>query len=118
MVLAHQDEQVARLGELEQDRFDGAFSTKSFGRITDYNLMVAKGESGISRCSGARAGESARSAGGLSRSRASFRVFFCRDGFATVTVNRETVMVSADQQMVINSSNHEPLNISVMERAI
>ena len=43
VVLAHQDVRVARLQELEQDRFDGAYTTKSFGRITDYNLMVAKG---------------------------------------------------------------------------
>ena len=46
VVLAHQDVRVARLSELEQDSFDGAYRTKSFGRITDYNLMVAKGNRG------------------------------------------------------------------------
>ena len=42
VVLAHQDVRVARLGELEQDSFDGGYSTKSFGKITDYNLILAK----------------------------------------------------------------------------
>ena len=46
VVLAHQDVRVARLGELEQDRFDGGYITKSFGKITDYNLMTAKGNKG------------------------------------------------------------------------
>ena len=114
VVLAHQDERVARLGELEQDRFDGAFSTKSFGRITDYNLMVAKGNQGFLDV--VVPGQESRPVRLENYPDHEHRsvCFFCRDGFATVTVNGETVMVSADQQMVINSSNHEPLNISVM----
>ncbi|MBQ8564129.1 MAG: HutD family protein, partial [Firmicutes bacterium] len=40
VVLSHEGQRVARLAELEQDRFDGAYKTRSFGKITDYNLMV------------------------------------------------------------------------------
>ena len=43
VVLSYEGQRVARLKELEQDRFDGAWKTKSFGRITDFNLMVRKG---------------------------------------------------------------------------
>ena len=46
VVLSHEGQRVARLKELEQDRFDGAWKTKSFGKITDYNLMVRKGSEG------------------------------------------------------------------------
>ena len=43
VVLSYENERVARLKELEQDSFDGAWKTKSFGKITDFNLMVRKG---------------------------------------------------------------------------
>ena len=46
VVLSYEGERVARLKELEQDRFDGAWKTRSFGKITDYNLMVRKGNEG------------------------------------------------------------------------
>ncbi len=45
-VLSYEGERVVRLGELAQDRFDGAWKTKSFGKITDFNLMVRKGNEG------------------------------------------------------------------------
>ena len=43
VVLSYENERVARLKELEQDSFDGAWKTKSFGKITDFNLMIRKG---------------------------------------------------------------------------
>lgn len=47
VVLSYEGERVSRLKELEQDRFDGAWKTKSFGKITDFNLMVRKGNEGF-----------------------------------------------------------------------
>ena len=46
VVLSYEGQRVARLKALEQDRFDGGWKTKSFGKITDYNLMVRKGSEG------------------------------------------------------------------------
>ena len=46
VVLEYNGERVAKLKTLEQDSFDGAWKTKSYGRITDFNLMVRKGNAG------------------------------------------------------------------------
>ncbi len=114
VVLAHQDERVIRLCELEQDRFDGAYRTKSFGKITDYNLMVAKGNEGFLDVLTPQ--EESRLVELHTESRHELRsvCFYCRDGFAAVTVNGETEMVSAGSQMVIEGSSSEALQISVM----
>lgn len=87
-VLAHQDVRVARLGELEQDRFDGAYLTKSFGRITDYNLMVAKGNQGFLDVIMPEA-ESSEPAREVYPDYELYTcAFYCRSGFAAITCKR------------------------------
>lgn len=115
VVLAHQDVRAVRLGELEQDRFDGAYHTKSFGKITDYNLMVAKGNQGfldvVKACE-----ESTELS--FDHKEEGFECFdvtlFCKDGFATVTVGTETLMLMPGQQLVANYAAEEEVKISVM----
>ena len=41
-VLSYEGQRVARLAPLEQDRFDGSWKTRSFGKIRGFNLMVRK----------------------------------------------------------------------------
>lgn len=41
--LSHDGGGEISLGELDQDRFDGASLTKSRGRVVDFNLMLRKG---------------------------------------------------------------------------
>lgn len=114
VVLAHQDVRVARLGELEQDRFDGGFHTKSFGKITDYNLMTAKGNKGyldvIELTEDSKELEFEKDEE-LER----FDVtFYCRDGYATVTAGTETFMLMPGQQMVASFVKGEEVKMSVM----
>ena len=116
VVLAHQDVRAIRLGELEQDSFDGAYHTKSFGKIIDYNLMVAKGNKGFldvvfakeESCELYFDGEAGE---GFER----FDVtLFCKDGFATVSVGGETFMLMPGQQLVANGIAGEEVKMSVM----
>lgn len=114
VVLAHQDVRVTRLGELEQDSFDGGFITKSFGKITDYNLMTAKGNKGyldvIHLTAESRELEF-REEDELER----FDVtFYCKDGYATVTAGTETFMLMPGQQMVASFVKGEEVKLSVM----
>lgn len=117
VVLAHQDVRAARLGELEQDRFDGAYRTKSFGRITDYNLMVAKGNQGFldvinaeeeNRPLTAEHGEFASGYGNWTIG------LFCKEGYAAVNLCGETLMMMPGQQLVVNGTEDEKAEISVM----
>ena len=130
VVLSYEGERIARLAELEQDRFDGAYRTKSFGKITDYNLMYRKGSMGymevvrpaaekqimrpeLSPDTGSTAetagstdnagpsGDDAVSANEKKYDRLS-EGYYCKEGYAVVEVGSESRMVKAGQQLVID----------------
>ncbi len=113
-VLAHQDVRVARLQPFEQDRFDGAYMTKSFGKITDYNLMVRKGNEGfldvITACEQSKRLERED----YPQYENFTTALYCTEGFATVTICGKTLMLTAGQQLVINDENRSPSDISIM----
>lgn len=46
LLLQHEGHYSVELKHFEQDCFSGAWTTKSFGRVTDFNLMMAEGCSG------------------------------------------------------------------------
>ncbi|SIR59795.1 HutD protein [Peribacillus simplex] len=43
MSLEHKGKHRVHLQPFEQDRFDGGWTTRSIGRVTDFNLMLAEG---------------------------------------------------------------------------
>ncbi|MFD6443041.1 HutD family protein [Peribacillus sp. NPDC060186] len=43
MSLHHKGKHHVQLKPFEQDRFDGGWTTRSIGRVTDFNLMLAEG---------------------------------------------------------------------------
>ncbi|MGN0659490.1 MAG: HutD family protein [Emergencia sp.] len=114
VVLAHKDVRVARLSELEQDRFDGACSTRSFGQITDYNLMVAKGNEGFLDAIALQTESRRLSFEEYPDFEKKSFAFFCRDGYGTVSVAGDTVMMMPGQQLVITAENGEDVDVSVM----
>lgn len=42
--LVHEGHYDIRLGRFEQDNFDGGWLSRSYGRVTDFNLMTTSGE--------------------------------------------------------------------------
>lgn len=46
VILSFEGKRVCRLSQWEQDNFDGKETTRSFGKIKDYNLIVLKGSLG------------------------------------------------------------------------
>ncbi len=46
MMLSYENGNTVTLKEFEQESFDGALSTKSFGKAKDFNLMYKKGNEG------------------------------------------------------------------------
>lgn len=114
VVLAHDGVRVARLNELEQDRFSGGYKTKSFGKITDYNLMVRKGNEGFVDVLDLTAESMTPQVEDCPDYKLATQAFFVRDGYATVSINGKTVMVDEDQQLVVNYDQRETVNISIM----
>lgn len=115
VVLAHQDERVARLDCYDQDRFDGAFKTKSFGKITDYNLMTLKGNEGFLQHIDLGKEPQAIKFQVLEDSfqKSSFG-FYVDKGYCVVSLNGETVMVNKDEQLVIDGEFDELYEFTVM----
>lgn len=46
LVLNHEDHHNTLLKKFDQDSFSGDWNTKSYGKVTDFNLMMAEGCSG------------------------------------------------------------------------
>lgn len=47
LLLEHEGHHNSELKAYEQDSFNGDWTTTSFGKVTDFNLMLAKGYKGI-----------------------------------------------------------------------
>ena len=101
VVLSHDGQRVARLKALEQDRFDGAYKTRSFGKITDYNLMVRKGNEGYLDLLHPQS--NAQMCGPTFETEKELAVhgLYCHEGYAVVGCGGETIMVQAGQQLVM-----------------
>lgn len=114
VVLAHDGVRVARLNPLEQDRFDGGYKTKSFGKITDYNLMVAKGNQGFVDVITLSEESTTPELEKYPEYGLHSQCYYCVDGFATISAGGETLMLSQGQQLVVNYTKEEQAKISIM----
>ncbi|MBR4862527.1 MAG: HutD family protein, partial [Firmicutes bacterium] len=114
VVLSYEGERVARLKELEQDRFDGGWKTKSFGRITDFNLMVRKGMEGYLDVL-LPTGEK-QQCGSTEESELSMatHALYCKDGYCVVTFGGDSHMLSPGQLMVLEYEAGETPDYSIM----
>ncbi len=114
VVLAHEDVRVAKLGKLEQDSFDGGYRTRSFGKITDYNLMVRKGNKGtmtVMELSPENEKLVVETSDDLPMMT---EAFYCVDGFATVKIGQRTVMLTPEEQLTVNFDRDDVPSLSVM----
>lgn len=114
VVLAHEGVRMAKLAEYEQDSFDGAYKTKSFGQITDYNLMVAKGGRGFLEAVEAKADSESMRLDDFEDYKDKTMGLFVAEGFATVTVGGETLMAACGSQLVVNAKAGENVEVSMM----
>lgn len=97
VVLSYEGIRSVKLGRLEYDYFDGAWKTKSFGKITDYNLMTRKGYTG--RLEVLKLAEKAAE---LELKEAVTHAFFCTGSYAVVNFDGNSVMMKDGEQLIIN----------------
>ncbi|MCQ4636564.1 HutD family protein [Anaerovorax odorimutans] len=117
-VLAYEGQRVIRLKELEQDRFDGGFSTKSFGKTKDYNLMVRKGGAGyldVLELTEERQVPEREPSEGKAHS---WQAFYCHEGCGVVTFGEERQVVRPGEQLVIYSDAGEETPVDVMGEGV
>lgn len=114
VVLSYENQHVARLKELEQDRFDGQWKTRSFGKIKDFNLMVRKGSEGyldvIVPESDAKNFTSTEETYKSMKTHA----LYCRDGYAVVGAGANSHMLSAGNLLVLEYDEDEEPSYTIM----
>jgi environmental stress-induced protein Ves len=113
-VLSYEGQRVARLAELEQDRFDGDWKTISFGEITDYNLIVRKGEEGYLDLIFPKSEYEICCSTEKSEKMNSTHALYCRDGYFVVSVDDESYMIKQGEQFVIEGEPQETIQYGIM----
>ena len=108
MVLTYNDQKTVNLEELEQDSFDGAWNTKSYGRITDYNLMVRKGYDG--KVDVIRPESSAKVYGDTLGSSLNCvtHALYCKEGYFLVNPGTGSVMVKPGEMYLMEARGEVP----------
>ena len=114
VVLSYEGERVARLKALEQDRFDGAWKTKSFGKITDYNLMVRKGCEGYLDLIAPSTDNKEYASTEETEKDLATHALYCKEGYAVISLNGETQMLKAGELFVIEGEKDEKIKYSLM----
>ena len=107
-VLTYNGKKSVHLNELEQDSFDGAWTTKSYGKITDYNLMTRKGTAG--KVDIIRPEAEAVEMGDTLESdlRRRTHALYCKEGYLIVNAKDGQKMVSPGQLLVMEFGEEEP----------
>lgn len=118
VVLSYEGERVARLKELEQDRFDGAWKTRSFGKITDFNLMVRKGNEGYLDLIYPETEKKDFASTFDTQLPLATHALYCKEGYGVVTCGGATHMVSAGQLLVLEYEEGERPSYSVMGEGV
>lgn len=114
VVLAYEGQRVARLSALEQDRFDGGFSTKSFGRIKSYDLTVKKGNAGYLDVLKLSNEKEIPELEDTEEYAHICQTFYCYEGYGVVTFAGESCMLRQGQQLVLRFDASESVQVGVM----
>ena len=114
--LVHGSEKEVTLNPYECDAFDGGISTVSFGRVTDYNLMLRKGGSGSMK-----AVELDENTKGIRimpqrKYRRGFAGVFLRGEYAQITLRGEPLKLEDGCQLLVLFSGTETVSLEISGR--
>lgn len=117
-VLSYEGERVARLAPLEQDRFDGAWKTKAFGKLTGFNLMVRKGAEGFVDLIFPEKENSLQTEPVESDKPDKTHALFCKEGYCLVTAGTDSIMIREGQLLVLRYEDGEKAEYSAMGEGV
>lgn len=104
MRLEHIGHHTTHLKPFEQDSFSGAWTTKSFGKVRDFNVMLAKGSTGnliaTSLAPQASADVEIHNFGPEQFPQMT-SAFYCVDGSVTVTITNDIFKLTTGDMLLI-----------------
>jgi len=121
MTLSHEGGEKIVLAPYEIHQFDGGVDTHSWGRCTDFNLMLRKGKcQGVVRSLKLSAGEKAAVSFESASSEqfpAADLLLFCGEGKAVVTLNGEQIMLEGLHSALIKNAIGATVSVECAEDA-
>ena len=121
MTLSHEGGEKIVLAPYDVHQFDGGVDTHSWGRCTDFNLMLRKGKcEGVVRalklCAGEKAAVAFESAASDAFPNAQLLIF-CGEGKAVVTLGDEKVVLEATHSLLVKDAVGMSLGVECTEDA-
>jgi uncharacterized cupin superfamily protein len=104
MSLQHEGQHSVLLRPFEQDRFDGGWTTRSQGRVKDFNLMLAEVCRGELQAIHIRQGIHYQVLGSMDSR--GFEAFYCANGtIRTVIDENEAIILEKGDIMILDTNN-------------
>lgn len=114
VVIVHKGVRAIRLRQYEQDRFSGAYDTKSYGCIVDFNLMVRKGSEGFCEVITLKEEITPLEIKDYIECDCMCQGFYCAEGFAVIEFGEESLLVKQGELLVTEGLKEEAENFAVM----
>lgn len=111
--LVHDSEKEVTLNPYECDAFDGGISTVSFGRVTDYNLMLRKGGTGSMKAIGLDENIKEIRIMPQGEYQSGFAGIFLRGEYAQITLCGEPLKLENGCQLLVLFSGAETVSLDI-----
>lgn len=111
--LVHDSEKEVTLNPYECDAFDGGISTVSFGRVTDYNLMLRKGGTGSMKAIGLDENIKEIRIMPQGEYQSGFAGIFLRGEYAQITLCGEPLKLENGCQLLVLFSGTETASLDI-----
>lgn len=119
MTLSHNGGKTITLSPYEVHQFDGGADTHSWGRCTDFNLMLRKGAAQGSirslRISAGAAQAIGPEDAAIEQFPSCALLLFCGEGTAVVTLGSERVLVAAFEAVLLDDAASRLLTVEAVE---
>lgn len=111
--LVHSSEREVTINPYEYDAFDGGISTVSFGRVTDYNLMLRKGGTGSMKAIGLDENIKEIRIMPQGEYQSGFAGIFLRGEYAQITLCGEPLKLENGCQLLVLFSGAEAVSLDI-----
>lgn len=111
--LVHSSEREVTINPYEYDAFDGGISTVSFGRVTDYNLMLRKGGIGSMKAIGLDENIKEIRIMPQGEYQSGFAGIFLRGEYAQITLCGEPLKLENGCQLLVLFSGTETVSLDI-----
>lgn len=111
--LVHSSEREVTINPYKYDAFDGGISTVSFGRVTDYNLMLRKGGTGYMKAIGLDENIKEIRIMPQGEYQSGFAGIFLRGEYAQITLCGEPLKLENGCQLLVLFSGAETVSLDI-----